>query len=72
MHPCPALRGVTIPLEEVSDLDATPVSRHVEVEREDYIGSEVGVGRVMSIRTDRPDGSNDIAVLAPVAVARVN
>jgi hypothetical protein len=72
MHPCPALMGVSIPLEEVSSPDATPVSRHVAVEREDYIGDELGAGRYMAIRTDRPDGSNDIAVLAPTAAAKAS
>ena len=68
MHPCSALMGVNLPLEEVPNADASPVSRHVAVEREDYIGTDIA-GPIMAIRTDRPDGSNDIAVLAPTAVA---
>lgn len=38
------------------------------IEREDYIGSETA-GRFMAVRTERPDGSNDVAVFAPTARA---
>ena len=67
MHSCPAFRGVTLPMERVLRPYSQTVSRHREIERQDYIGNEVGVGRVMSISTDRPDGSNDLTVLAPTA-----
>jgi len=48
----------------------------LEVVREDYVAHEIvqydGWGRpIMSVITERPDGSNDIAVLAPTAVMRV-
>jgi hypothetical protein len=44
------------------------------VERDDYVGREMvqsdSDGRpVMAIRTERWDGSNDLAVLAPCATA---
>jgi hypothetical protein len=46
-------------------------------EREDYVGREAVQtdqnGRpVMSIRTVRPDGSNDTVVLAPTVTVRSN
>ena len=67
MHSCPAFNGMTLPMEQVADPSSKPTSRHREIEREDYIGDEVGVGRIMSISTDRPDGSNDLVVFAPTA-----
>ena len=39
------------------------------VEREDYIGDEIA-GRVMAVKTERPDGSNDVAVFAPTATLK--
>ena len=39
------------------------------VEREDYIGND-NVGRVMAVKTERSDGSNDVAVFAPTATAK--
>ena len=68
MHSCPAFNNVTLPMEQVSSPDSPTVSRHREIEREDYIGDEVGVGRTMSISTDRPDGSNDLVVFPGIAV----
>lgn len=67
-HPCRGLVGLNAPL--------VPAGHRVKVhalEREDYVGRELvqtdGEGRpVMAIRTERPDGSNDLAVLAPCAV----
>jgi len=46
------------------------------VVRQDYVAGEIvqydGWGRpIMSVITERPDGSNDVAVLAPTAVMRV-
>lgn len=67
MHPCPGLRGLLAPfVEVVGELKKNSV-RHVAVEREDYIGDEQGVGRVMAVRTERADGSNDCHVFAPAA-----
>ncbi len=69
-HPCRGLSGLTAPLvQEGSD------ARVRAVVREDYVGTEEGVthdseGRpVMAIVTERPDGSNDLVVLAPTATA---
>lgn len=66
-HTCSALGGITAPLvAEGSDV------RVRAVEREDYVGSEVVQydenGRpIMAVVTDRPDGSNDVVVMAPTA-----
>lgn len=72
MHACPAQRGLSVPYVE-----AGTRARHVAVERGDYVGSEQGVahdgeGRaVMAVRTERPDGSNDVHVFAPRATGEV-
>jgi hypothetical protein len=65
-HPCAGLNGVMAPM--------IPAGQKVKVtahEREDYIGAEMVQmhnGRpVMSIVTERPDGSNDVMVFAPSA-----
>lgn len=69
-HTCPKLRGLTAPM--------LPVGAKARVylrEREDYVGSErvqvdPELGRpVMSIVTERDDGSNDAIILAPTATA---
>ena|SRR5437870_3264512 len=64
-HICPGLNGLTAPM-----IEAGARVRVTAVEREDYIGTE-RTGRIMAVRTERPDGSNDIAVFAPTASARV-
>lgn len=68
-HPCRALKGLSAPL-----VPEGSGARVFTIEREDYVGGEVvqldGEGRpVMSVITERPDGSNDCAVFAPVASA---
>lgn len=70
-HSCRGLRGLSAPMVPAGS-DCTVQA----VERDDYVGSERvqvdGEGRpVMAIVTTRPDGSNDCAVLAPVATASV-
>jgi hypothetical protein len=67
-HNCPALGNVAIPLIEVSDPDAKPQGRHVVVQREDYAGSS---DPTAAISTERPDGSNDITVLAETATVTI-
>lgn len=67
MHSCPKLYSISAPFVNVNDPQR---ARHVVVEREDYVGSEnVGLnaeGRpIMSVRTERADGSNDTHVFAP-------
>jgi hypothetical protein len=67
-HSCPALGGLTAPL--VAEGSRVRVRA---VEREDYEDGQVvqrdADGRPMqSVITERPDGSNDIVVLAPTAV----
>ena len=69
MHPCPALRGLNIPLEQVSDEDARTSSRHKVVMAEDYVGTG---NPVAAVSTDRPDGSNDLNVYPQAALAVMN
>lgn len=66
-HPCPGLAGITAPMILAGSGAMTRA-----VVREDYVGQEIVQydenGRpVMAVVTDRPDGSNDVAVLAPTA-----
>jgi hypothetical protein len=66
-HLCRGLAGITAPM-----VPAGSQSRVRAVEREDYVGQEIvqydGNGRpVGAVITERPDGSNDVAVLAPTA-----
>lgn len=71
-HACPAMGGMTVPM--------TPAGVRAKVtrtEREDYIGNELvrldADGRpVMSISTEREDGTTDTVVFAPTAQARAN
>lgn len=70
-HVCAALKGISAPL-----VPAGSGARVRVVERDDYEGSESvqrdGDGRpVMSVITDRPDGSNDVVVMAPTASLKV-
>lgn len=66
-HTCAGLKGLTAPfVEEGSRVQVTAI------EREDYVGKELAqtddTGRpIMAVRTDYPDGRNDVAVLAPTA-----
>lgn len=69
MHVCPKLHGLTAPM-----LRAGIKARIFTREREDYVGSErvqLDDRRrpVMSIVTERADGSNDCIVLAPTATS---
>ena len=71
-HACPALGGLTAPLV----LEGSAARVRVAV-REDYVGRELvqydGAGRpVSAVVTERPDGSNDLMVLAPTARAEGN
>lgn len=70
MHSCAGLGGITVPLIEVRSHDERPDGRHVLVEREDYIGDE-DAGRIMAVRTERGDGSNDVVVFAPTAHVKI-
>lgn len=70
-HVCPKLRYMTAPMV----LEGTSAKVTIR-EREDYVGKEQVQldperGRpVMSIVTERGDGSNDVMVFAPAATAR--
>jgi hypothetical protein len=65
-HHCVGLRGIYAPLIPVGTK-----ARVTAVEREDYIGNE-HADRTMAVKTERQDGSNDVAVFAPIAVARTS
>jgi hypothetical protein len=73
MHTCPALSGLDAPFVEVTGIEFKKHSARLVVnEREDYIGSEVVTldanGRpIMSVSTERADGSNDLRVYAGAA-----
>lgn len=78
LHPCKAHNGLEVPFTEVPPGQSglkKHAGRHVIREREDYIGAEVvqyHEGRpIMSLVTERPDGSNDARVYAPAAKARL-
>ena len=65
-HNCAGLMGLSAPMIPAGT--SAKVTLH---EREDYIGTEdvamVNGRPIMSIITERPDGSNDVAVFAPTA-----
>ena len=66
-HHCRGLAGITAPM-----VPAGSRCRVRAVVREDYVAGEIvqydDNGRpIMAVVTDRPDGSNDVAVLAPTA-----
>lgn len=67
MHTCGALAGIIAPL-----VPEGSGARVRVVERGDYVGNEDvrldGNGRpIMAVITDRPDGSNDVAVFSATA-----
>ncbi len=65
-HNCPAMGGLTAPMVEANTRVKVTI-----VEREDYVGDETVTsvdGRpIMSVVTEREDGSNDVVVYAPAA-----
>lgn len=65
-HSCSGMGGFTAPMVREGER-----VRLVVNEREDYVGTEdvqLADGRpVMNISTERPDGSNDLAVYLPTA-----
>lgn len=63
-HACAGLNGLIAPM-----VPAGSKVRVTAVQREDYIGTET-VGPVMAVKTERADGSNDVAVFAPTATAQ--
>ena len=63
-HNCPAIGGVGLPLVEVHDVDDKPKGRQI------IVPSEYGPGNA-AVRTERLDGSNDVTVFPPTAVARM-
>lgn len=65
-HACAGLRGLLAPM-----VPAGTKAKVTAVEREDYIGAE-HADRTMAVKTERQDGSSDVAVFAPTAVARVS
>jgi hypothetical protein len=78
LHNCTALKGLTAPFVQVRGFELKKHSvRHVVNVRGDYIGEDIGVKldgegtAIMSINTERADGSNDCHVFAPIAVGEV-
>lgn len=75
MHACAGLHGLTTPMQPAVEVDRNTVDVRL-VEREDYVGDEHGItydqtGRaIMAVETLHADGSNDIAVYAPIAKAK--
>jgi hypothetical protein len=70
MHPCPGMKGLTVPM-----LPEGTAGAHRANEREDYVRGEMvqadADGRVvMSVTTVRDDGQ-DTTVYAPTAEARI-
>lgn len=71
-HTCPRLRMMSVPMVPAGT--KARISLH---EREDYVGTErvqvdPELGRpVMSLVTERPDGSNDVEVFAPLATVGI-
>lgn len=71
-HACTAQRGAWVPSVEVRNNHGLTGVRHVVSERDDYVGRELGLryadGRpIMSVVTERADGSNDCAVYPGLA-----
>jgi len=79
LHPCPAMKGMVVPFVEVESNAGIKKNsmRHVAIEREDWVGEEKGIrfdadGRaIMSVHTEKSDGSHDTHVFAPSAHARL-
>lgn len=68
-HTCKGLFGLLVPM-----VPENFKGRLLTHEREDYIGEDIvqvdGAGRpIMNVSVERPDGSNDLVVYAPVAIA---
>ena len=73
MHHCPGMGGLALPLVEVARRPGGKRSVRVSpVVRQDYVGKEKGLvyndeGQpIMAAVTEYGDGSNDVAVFAPV------
>lgn len=73
MHNCRGMGGLTVPMVEKARRGADRRSVRVsKVVREDYVGKEKGLvyddeGQpIMAAVTEYADGSNDVAVFAPV------
>lgn len=64
MHDCRGLLGLSAPM-----VPAGTDCKVEAIEREDYIGHD-NVSPIMAVRTERADGSNDVHVFAPTAIAR--
>lgn len=75
-HSCPSLGGITAPMVPADEVRRGGTRVVVKV-REDYIGDEHVTYNdegqpIMSVETQRPDGSTDLAVMAPLAMGEVN
>jgi len=66
LHPCPALRGMSVPMV-LSTTPDLPNARHVVREREDYLRDHSNP--VMSVVTEYADGHTDCVVYPETAKA---
>ena len=69
-HTCAGLRGLTAPM-----IPAGTKAKITAHDRDDYVGNELvptdANGRpIMSVTTERPDGSNDTVVFASTATMK--
>lgn len=76
MHPCAGLSGITAPMVPAEEVTRGG-TRVVAKVREDYVGDELVAydeqGRpIAAVETQRPDGSNDVAVMAPTAKGKAS
>jgi len=73
LHACPHWAGLAVALVEVHSNHETPRARHRLVMRDDYVGREEGIvwgpggAPISAVHTERPDGSHDTHVFAPIA-----
>lgn len=68
-HTCPGLGGISAPMLSAQEVENRAV-RVRAIEREDYAGrstveTDENGKAIMAVETERPDGSTDLAVLAP-------
>jgi hypothetical protein len=71
-HICRALAGITAPMVPAGDrarVVAVPLEDFESASGQDHHRNGYGVP-IAAVRTERPDGSNDVIVLAPTAHMR--
>ena len=68
IHPCPALKGMSVPMVPVDDPDATPDARHIVYNVEDYQGDRISP--IAATETVHGDGHTDRIVYTEPAKGR--